>query len=316
MQRVAGLAADDLDLAATFIVGNEEHRFLMLDQLREIKLEPSALLLEPIGRNTAPALTIAAQAALGTGNDPVLVVTLVNQTVTDQSGFTNALQQAVREAATGAIVILGISPNWPETGYGYIHAQGANVVQAVQGFVEKPDLSTAQAYLAEGGYFWNAGMFVLKASVWIAALERFRPDIAQATRTAWEHRTTDAKFIRPGKAEFTAIPAESVDYAVMEHCPGSEFPIKMISLSWLERPRRLGCRLARISKGRSRQCSPRGCDQQRQSQHPGPCHQPSGESCRRRQPRGNRNPRCRASRPSFPQSGRQSHRRATTRQRS
>ena len=228
VQRLAGLAADDLALSAPLIVGNEEHRFLVLDQLREIKLEPLALLLEPIGRNTAPALTLAAQAALESGNDPVLVVTPADQMVSDQLGFTSALQQAAREAATGAIVVLGIAPDRPETGYGYIHVQGAG---AVQGFVEKPDLSTAQAYLAEGGYYWNAGMFVLKASVWMAALERFRPDIAKATRVAWEQRSTDAKFIRPGKAEFTAIPAESVDYAVMEHCPGSEYPIEMVLLA-------------------------------------------------------------------------------------
>lgn len=231
VQRLAGLAADDLAVAAPLIVGNEEHRFLMLDQLREIKLELSTLLLEPVGRNTAPALTLAARAALQAGADPVLVVTPADQTVTDQPGFTSALQQAAREAANGAIVILGITPDRPETGYGYIRAQGAGVVQAVHGFVEKPDLSTAQAYLDDGGYFWNAGMFVLKASVWIAALERFRPDIAKATCVAWERRSIDTQFIRPGKVEFMAIPAESVDYAVMEHCPGSEYPIKMVPLA-------------------------------------------------------------------------------------
>lgn len=231
VQRLAGLAADDFALAEPLIVGNEEHRFLMLEQLREINLEPSALLLEPVGRNTAPALTFAAQAALEAGTDPVLVVTPADQMVTNQPGFIVALQQAAREAANGVIVVLGSAPDRPETGYGYIRAQGASAVQAVLGFVEKPDLSTAQAYLDDGGYFWNAGMFVLKASVWIAALERFRPDIAKATCVAWERRSTDTQFIRPGKVEFMAIPAESVDYAVMEHCPGSEYPIKMVPLA-------------------------------------------------------------------------------------
>ncbi len=231
VQRLAGLAADEFALAAPLIVGNEEHRFLMMEQLREISLEPSALLLEPIGRNTAPALTLAAQAALQTGSDPVLVVTPADHAVTDQRGFTSGLQQAAREAATGAMVILGIAPDRPETGYGYIHADGAGAVQAVQGFFEKPDLSTAQAYLAEGGYYWNAGIFVLKASIWLAALERFRPDIALGTRAAWGQRSADAKFIRPGKSEFTAIPADSIDYAVMEHCPGSEYLIKMVPLT-------------------------------------------------------------------------------------
>jgi mannose-1-phosphate guanylyltransferase/mannose-6-phosphate isomerase len=146
------------------------------------------------------------------------------------------MQNAIREAATGSIVILGISPDRPETGYGYIQASaGTNEpAMSVQRFVEKPDASTAQQYLNEGGYYWNAGMFVLKASVWLQALAQFRPDILQTTTLAWAKRNTDANpatpFIRPGKAEFAAIPAESVDYAVMEHCPGSPFAIKMVPL--------------------------------------------------------------------------------------
>jgi mannose-1-phosphate guanylyltransferase/mannose-6-phosphate isomerase len=146
------------------------------------------------------------------------------------------MQAAVREAARGSIVILGITPGTPETGYGYIQAAGEAKEPAmlVQGFVEKPNAATAQKYLAEGGYFWNAGMFVLKASVWLKALEQFRPDILRATTVAWEQRSTDPNpatpFVRPGKAEFTAIPAESIDYAVMERCPGSDFPIKMVPL--------------------------------------------------------------------------------------
>jgi len=137
----------------------------------------------------------------------------------------------VLAAAGGAIVILGITPDQPETGYGYIRTQaGGGAVPAVAQFVEKPDLATAQRYLAEGGYYWNAGMFVLKASVWMAALDGFRPDIAQATRAAWAARSTDAKFVRPGKAEFAAVPSESVDYAVMEKCPGSAFDIRMVAL--------------------------------------------------------------------------------------
>jgi mannose-1-phosphate guanylyltransferase / mannose-6-phosphate isomerase len=127
------------------------------------------------------------------------------------------MQRAITEAATGSIVILGIQPDRPETGYGYIKtAVSPAPTLSVERFVEKPDTATANSYLNEGGYYWNAGMFVLKASVWLKALEQFRPDIAQATQQAWDTRTTDAAFIRPGKAEFTAIPAESIDYAVME----------------------------------------------------------------------------------------------------
>jgi len=229
--RLQGLQTADIAVAAPCIVGNEEHRFLVLDQLRELQVDPAAVLLEPVGRNTAPAVTLAALAAQEAGQDPVLVVTPADQTVTDEPAFTAALQRAVPTAADGAIVILGITPDRPETGYGYIKvADGGGDAPAVARFVEKPDAATAARYLAEGGYFWNAGMFVLKASTWLAALQAFRPDIASATRTAWAVRATDAKFVRPGKAEFGAVPSESVDYAVMERCPGSAFAIHMVAL--------------------------------------------------------------------------------------
>ncbi|MEO8155930.1 MAG: mannose-1-phosphate guanylyltransferase/mannose-6-phosphate isomerase [Rhizobacter sp.] len=229
--RLARLGNADITVDAPVIVGNEEHRFLVLDQLREQKIEPAAVLLEPMGRNTAPALTLAALQALESGADPVLVVTPADQTVTDGAAFTAALQQAVREATTGAIVILGITPDRPETGYGYIRStQGEGAAKVAQ-FVEKPDLATAQRYLSDGSYSWNSGMFVLKASVWLAALQAFRPDIVTASRAAWAARSMDAKFVRPGKAEFAAVPSESVDYAVMERCPGSAFDIRMVSLA-------------------------------------------------------------------------------------
>ncbi|PTT75875.1 mannose-1-phosphate guanylyltransferase/mannose-6-phosphate isomerase [Pelomonas sp. HMWF004] len=229
-RRLASLASPTVELAGPCVVGNEEHRFMVLDQLRETGLEPSSVLLEPMGRNTAPALTLSALAALEGGNDPVLVVTPADQTVTNPTAFTAALQQAVSLAAEGAITILGITPDRPETGYGYIRTTSDAGGLAVAQFVEKPDLKTAQGYLAEGQYYWNSGMFVLRASVWMKALERFRPDIAAATRAAWDARKTDAKFVRPGKAEFAAVPSESVDYAVMERCPGTDIPLRMVAL--------------------------------------------------------------------------------------
>ncbi len=219
VSRLQGLGDAGIAVAAPLVVGNEEHRFLILDQLRELGAEPAAVLLEPVGRNTAPAVTLAALQALegaGADVDPVLVVTPADQTVTDTAAFGAALKAAVAMAAEGAIAILGVTPDRPETGYGYIRADGARVVQ----FVEKPDHATAQKYLAAGGYYWNAGMFVLRASVWMAALERFRPDIASTCRAAWAQRGSDAKFVRPARAEFAAVPSESVDYAVLERCPG------------------------------------------------------------------------------------------------
>lgn len=229
--RLQALAGDGISVGRPLIVGNEEHRFLVLDQLRELRIDPAALLLEPIGRNTAPALTLAALQAQANGEDPVLVVTPADQTVTDEAAFVQALQQAVRLAAEGGITILGITPDRPETGYGYIRVAAPGIAPRVAQFVEKPDLETAQRYLAEGQYYWNAGMFVLKASTWLAALQRWRPDIATATRAAFDARSTDAQFVRPDKAAFAAVPSESVDYAVMERCPGSDIDIRMVALN-------------------------------------------------------------------------------------
>lgn len=232
-QRLADLGNVDMQVTAPVIVTGEALRFLAFEQLREVGIELGSALLEPVGRNTAPALTLAALAAVEGGKDSVLVVTPADQTITDAAAFTIATQRAIQEAASGSIVILGVTPERPETGYGYIQAtQGGSNEKtfAVQRFVEKPDTATAQAYLAEGGYFWNAGMFVLRASVWLKALAEFRPDILEATQAAWSKRSADAQFVRPGKMEFLAIPSESVDYAAIEQCPGSKFPIKMVPL--------------------------------------------------------------------------------------
>jgi mannose-1-phosphate guanylyltransferase/mannose-6-phosphate isomerase len=234
-QRLSQLGNSGIAVSNPIIVTGEDHRFLATEQLREAGIELGSALLEPVGRNTAPALTLAALSAVEGDTDPVLVVTPADQTVVNVAVFTAAVQQAVAEAANGSIVILGVTPDKPETGYGYIEVakslQGkAKAIQLVQRFVEKPDANTAQTYLNEGGYYWNAGMFVLKASVWLKALGQFRPDILQATQAAWDKRSADNQFVRPGKSEFAAIPSESVDYAAMEHCPGSSFPIKMVPL--------------------------------------------------------------------------------------
>jgi mannose-1-phosphate guanylyltransferase/mannose-6-phosphate isomerase len=236
-QRLMGLTAPGIEVAQPIIVTGEEHRFLAAEQLREAGIPLAAALLEPVGRNTAPALTLAALAAMQNSQDPVLIVTPADQTVANPAAFTQAMQRAIAQAEQGSIVILGVTPIHPETGYGYIQTSlrvESEAIHAVQRFVEKPNLATAQQYLAEGGYYWNAGMFVLKTSIWLKALEQFRPDILQATQQAWAARTVDANpctpFIRPGKAEFAAIPSESIDYAVMEHCPASSQPISMVPL--------------------------------------------------------------------------------------
>jgi mannose-1-phosphate guanylyltransferase/mannose-6-phosphate isomerase len=247
-QNQGGLNQVSIELGSTLIVTNEEHRFLALDQLRELKDIQATLLLEPVGRNTAPALTLAAFQAkdLKVGSesiDPILVITPADQTIQNQAVFIKALQDcvAIVSADDGkqTIVILGITPTAPETGYGYIKRnakQGSQGEYAVERFVEKPDAQTAQAYLADGNYLWNSGMFVMRASTWLSALKEFRPDIYGATETAWVARTVDeagqTTFIRPDKEIFQTIPNESIDYAVIEKCPESnKFNVKMVELN-------------------------------------------------------------------------------------
>lgn len=226
--RLSGLANDDIAVKAPVIVGNDEHRFLALEQLREQGVEPDALVLEPAGRNTAPALTLAALHARDEGRDPVLVVTPADHTIADPVAFSATVRAAIRMAANGSIVILGIRPDRPETGYGYIQRAGEFDVKR---FVEKPDRATAERYVAEGSYFWNGGLFVLRASQWIEALARFRPDIGSTVEAAWKARGIDGKFVRPDRELFKVVPSESVDYAVMERCPGSGVSLQMLELN-------------------------------------------------------------------------------------
>lgn len=236
ISRVAGVAGEDIAVRAASVVGNEEHRFLIADQLRELgAADKNSILLEPAGRNTAPAITLAALQAIESDEDPILVVTPSDQIVTDEAAFTDALRSAIGAAEAGGIVVLGVTPSRPETGFGYIQAGPAQADGACQvlRFVEKPDLPTAQAYLAEGNYFWNGGMFVLRASTWLAAIGEFRADIANATRSAWDGRTRDGVFVRPDKAAWDAIPSESIDYAVIEKLGAgadAATPLKMIPL--------------------------------------------------------------------------------------
>lgn len=229
--RLLGLRGEGVEVSPPLVVTNEEHRFLVGQQLREMGVGPVKCLLEPAVRNTAPALTLAALAAVESGEDPVLAVTPSDYTVTDVEAFNDSMYAAIRFATEGAISILGVTPDRPETGYGYIHTLSTSTSElVVDGFVEKPDENTARRYLEEGGYYWNAGIFVLKASVWLEAIEHFRSDIAAKTRTAWIKRSADGEFVRPGAREFEDIPSESIDYAVMERCPRSSFPICMVPL--------------------------------------------------------------------------------------
>lgn len=232
VERMQGGLVDAEALSLPIIVSNEEHRFIALEQLKELGGAPGALLLEPVGRNTAPALTLAALQAQEGGGDPVLVVTPADHAVNDRAAFQSSLRIAIAEAEADAIAILGIKPTHPETGYGYIKARMSenSIVGAlsVDAFVEKPIATVAEKYLRDGSYFWNAGVFIVKASVWLNALQQLRPDILNSTMQSWELRSKDASFVRPSKEQFIAVPSESVDYAVIEHCNELGVPLKVV----------------------------------------------------------------------------------------
>jgi mannose-1-phosphate guanylyltransferase/mannose-6-phosphate isomerase len=234
IKRLQGLKNSSITLNDILIVTNEEHRFLVLDQLREMGGVMAQLLLEPIGRNTAPALTLAALQAFDQGEDPILVVTPADQTIQDQAAFTRSLHDAIEAASEDSIVVLGIKPTKPDTGFGYIKRDKLeNEYHAftVLNFTEKPDHPNAERYMASGDYFWNSGMFVLRASIWLKTIQHFSPDIYEATVKAFNRRIEGASFVRPDEELFKAIPANSIDYAVIEKCPQSDFEIKMVELN-------------------------------------------------------------------------------------
>ena len=207
-----------VELAAPMVVSNEDYRFVIAEQLRTMG-KPGSIVLEPKGRNTAPALTIAALAATRKdGADPVLLVMPADHVMTDKAAFQAAIRSGAQLAQRGAIVTFGITPDAPETGYGYIQAGATFEAEArlIARFVEKPDLQTAQSYLDAGTYLWNSGIFMMKASVWLQAIALCRSDIFSSCHAAFENGSTDGEFVRVDAALFSQCPSDSIDYAVME----------------------------------------------------------------------------------------------------
>lgn len=221
IQRLASLP----DLAEPLVVCNEDHRFMVAEQLRQIDRQASTIILEPVGRNTAPAVAVAALQACGDGQDPYLLILPADHAIGDAEGLCRTIVAALPYASQ-ALLTFGVVPTAPETGYGYIRADedltapaGSPVGAAakrVAEFVEKPDLATAERYLEAGGYFWNSGMFLFRASAFLEELSRLAPEMASACRRAWEGRRKDLDFIRLDAEQFGACPADSIDYAVME----------------------------------------------------------------------------------------------------
>jgi mannose-1-phosphate guanylyltransferase / mannose-6-phosphate isomerase len=202
--------------SAPIVVANEEHRFLVAEQLMQIGVKPAALILEPVGRNTAPAIAVAALQAIADGSDPVLVVLPSDHVIRDEAAFRAAIVAAMPAAEAGRLVTFGIVPSGPETGYGYIKAGPGDGVRPVARFVEKPDLATAQQYVSSGEYFWNSGMFAFRASRYLEELGKTQPAMVASARDALAKARRDADFLRLDKDAFAACPSDSIDYAVME----------------------------------------------------------------------------------------------------
>lgn len=207
-----------LDIAVPWLICNEQHRFLAAEQMRQLGMEEAKILLEPVGRNTAPAIALAALQAVQEANDPILLILAADHLIQDVPAFHNAVNAALALAEEGKLVTFGVVPTHPETGYGYIE-KGETVGDGgyrVSRFVEKPDQATARDYVASGNYYWNSGMFMFRASRYLEELEQFQPAIYAACSDALAKAEQDLHFVRVNRDAFEACPDDSIDYAVME----------------------------------------------------------------------------------------------------
>ncbi|HEE0104253.1 mannose-1-phosphate guanylyltransferase/mannose-6-phosphate isomerase [Citrobacter freundii] len=215
------LRLDDVDAREPVVICNQEHRFLVAEQLRQINKLSHNIILEPVGRNTAPAIALAALSAIENGDDPILLVLAADHIINNKQAFHQAIKSALKFALQGRLVTFGIVPTGAETGYGYIHrgqeeTLGENIAYQVSRFVEKPNKETAESYIASGEYYWNSGMFMFRAKKYLEELEKFRPDILESCKAAISGCKDSDEFIKIDRDLFIACPDESVDYAVME----------------------------------------------------------------------------------------------------
>lgn len=205
--------------ASTMVICNDAHRFLVAEQLRSIAM-PARIVLEPEGRNTAPAVALAALAALAENERdeaPLLLVMPADHIIRDERAFLAAVQEGTESAVNGSLVTFGILPTEPNTGYGYIEAASTGAgVTGIESFIEKPDLATARQLIVTGRHYWNAGIFLLRADRYLEELESFAPEMLAACRASIETAVSDAEFLRPGADAFRRCPSDSIDYAVME----------------------------------------------------------------------------------------------------
>ncbi|GLS25859.1 mannose-1-phosphate guanylyltransferase/mannose-6-phosphate isomerase [Marinibactrum halimedae] len=212
------LRLDGLSVGAPWVICNEDHRFMVAEQLRSEGATPAGIILEPVGRNTAPAIALAALALKAKSDDSVMLVLPADHVIENVAAFHESVLIAKEQAESGKLVTFGIVPTAPETGYGYIKRSNeyAEGVFGVDQFVEKPDLATAEDYVSSGQYYWNSGMFMFRPSRYLEELERFSPEMLSACRAALDGAACDLDFTRVDKAAFEACPEDSIDYAVME----------------------------------------------------------------------------------------------------
>ncbi|WP_104494932.1 mannose-1-phosphate guanylyltransferase/mannose-6-phosphate isomerase [Acinetobacter indicus] len=220
LRRITNLNQALANFQNPIVVTNENHRFIVAEQLRQAKIS-AEILLEPIARNTAPAIAAAAELALSRGEDPVLLILAADHVIEQQEVFNHAVAVGLTAAESGKLVTFGIVPTAPETGYGYIKAQqkvGQSELKsyAVSQFVEKPNRATAEQYISDGSYLWNSGMFMFKASTYLQELEKFNPAIVKNAKNAIQNSKNDLDFVRLDQASFELCPEDSIDYAVME----------------------------------------------------------------------------------------------------
>ncbi len=229
-----GVGGEGIDVLPPLVVSNEEYRFVSAEQLRQVGVKPRALILEPFGRNTAPALTLAALYAKSRGDDPLLVAMPADHVMLDVDAFRAATRRGAQYAQEGRVVTFGIKPESAHTGYGYIQISDelAPGVSALGKFVEKPDQKTAAADVTDGLHLWNSGIFMVKASVWMNEISRTRPEIARICEAAFSGSQADHDFLRIGEATFAGCPAESIDYAVMEELPSAAAVVVSLSAGW------------------------------------------------------------------------------------
>jgi len=234
LQQTVRRVAEGACFAPPLLVANEEHRFIIAEQLREIAVMPRSLLLEPVGRNTAPAACVAALALNEAEPDPLMLLMPSDHTIGDVGAFVAAVECAATAAGAGALVSFGIAPDRAETGYGYIRRggalDGAEGVFSITEFVEKPDLQQAKEYIGSGEHSWNSGIFLFPARLYLDELERLRPDIVTACRQALATAQRDSDFVRLGREAFSTCPADSIDYAVMEQTRRAA--VVPVSMGW------------------------------------------------------------------------------------